>query len=194
MADQSTYRQVAQLHIESIDQGFLSTLGEGFLALMYQSIDECTDSVLLVEKDGSGRVTGFVTGGIGMRPIYRQMLRHWPRLIRSLAPALINPGKVKRILEILRRGRGENAPTDLPDHELLSIAVSPAARRGGVAQRLYTGLFEAFAAMGATSFQIVVGENLGPAHAFYQRMGAVPAAEISVHDGAKSIVYVHDLT
>ena len=32
------YRQVAALHATSIDQGFLSTLGEPFLALMYRAL------------------------------------------------------------------------------------------------------------------------------------------------------------
>lgn len=190
MRDPFVYRQVAQLHIACIDRGFLSTLGPGFLALMYQAIDETEGAVLLVETDDTGRVTGFVTGGTGMGAIYRRMLRRWPRLIATLAPSLINPRKVKRILEILRHSRGGDAPAGLPDHELLSIAVSRDARRGGVAARLYRGLSDRFAAMGADGFRIVVGESLGPAHAFYRRMGAEPAAEISVHDGASSTVYV----
>lgn len=33
------YRQVAQLQAENINQGFLSSLGPRFLALLYQAVD-----------------------------------------------------------------------------------------------------------------------------------------------------------
>ena len=33
--DSDIYRQVAWLHIASLDRGFLTTLGERFLALLY---------------------------------------------------------------------------------------------------------------------------------------------------------------
>lgn len=47
MSDQerrAIYRAVADLHTQNIDQGFLSTLGPGFLSLLYQAIDKNPES------------------------------------------------------------------------------------------------------------------------------------------------------
>lgn len=186
------YQQVALLHMECIDQGFLSTLGVSFLSLMYQSIDETNDAILFVEKDRNN-VVGFVTGTSNMRSIYKQMIRHTPRLIAYLFPTMINPRKIWQVIEILRHSGGRGSLKDLPPHELLSIAVSKAVRGSGIAQQLYIRLAEHFRVEGISSFRIVVGEALTPAHGFYQKMGAVPVHEICVHGNDRSIIYIQQL-
>jgi len=197
---QADYRRVGQLHAAMIDQGFLSTLGPRFLSLLYQAIDECPDACLLLARDGE-RVVGFVAGTLNMGQVYRQLLRHWLALGLSLAPSLLVPWRLWRIVEILRYSRGgpdrvrtldpQGAEVpQLPAAELLSIAVDPACQGRGVAADLYAGLKSFFATHGQGAFKIIVGAPLAPAHRFYQRMGAVPVAEIEVHRGAASTVYV----
>lgn len=159
MTPRERYRQVARLHIENLDQGFLATLGEGFLALMYEAINHA-EGVILLTDEADGQVRGFVTGGSGMGPIYRRMLRRPVRLAVALAPAL------------------------------LSIAVDAAWRGTGVAERLYTQLVAEFRSRGVESFRIIVGDALAPAHRFYRRMGAQPIGEVEVHKGERSTVYV----
>ena len=192
MADQDIFRQVARIHIESISQGFLTTLGENFLTLLYQAIDECDSSVLLIEEDEE-RVIGFVAGAAHMRPIYKQLLRRFPRLLVTLIPIIIKPGKIWRIIELFSYNR--NTPTFVGHmgHELISIAVLQKNMRQGTAQRLYGRLATYFYALGAPSFHIVVGASLKPAHGLYKRMGAKPMIEISVHDQEKSIIFLHEL-
>ena len=190
---QADYRRVAQLHAETIDQGFLSTLGPRFLSLLYQAIDECPDACLLLAREGD-RVVGFVAGTLNMGQVYRQLLRHWLALGLSLAPSVLVPWRLWRILEILRYSRGgggdATAVPTLPAAELLSIAVDPAGRGRGIAEDLYTRLKLFFGTRGLGEFKIIVGASLLPAHRFYRRMGAVPVAEIEVHRGAASTVYV----
>lgn len=192
MTPAERYRQVARLHVRCLDQGFLATLGEGFLALMYEAIDGAEASTLLVEEEG-GEVRGFITGGTGMGPIYRRMMRSPVRLGLSLAPVALRPRKVRRILEILRYSGAGGLPDGLPDAELLSLAVAPEWRGKAVADRLYQRLVEDFRCRGVDAFRITVGEALAPAHRFYQRMGATTAADIEVHGGEPSRVYVHRL-
>lgn len=192
MTRRERYRQVAQLHLRSLDQGFLGTLGEGFLALMYEAIDRAEGTVLLVAEDG-GQVQGFITGGTGMGSIYRTMLRSPVRLGLALAPALLRPAKVRRILEILRYSREAALPGGLPEAELLSLAVAPEWRGTAVAEGLYRRLVEDFRRRGVGAFRITVGETLAPAHRFYQRMGATVAGEVEVHGGEISKLYVHHL-
>lgn len=192
MGPEQRYREVAALHAANINQGFLAKLGVPFLALMYRAIDEATDSVLLVEEQG-GRVIGFVSGGLGMGPIYRRMLRHPIRLGLSLLPSLLDPKRLKRIVEILRYGGGSRSPSGMPHAELLSIAVDPVARGTGVAERLYRRLQGHFAQLGVPAFRITVGDSLTPAHRYYQRMGAKAIGRVEVHAGEGSVVYVQQV-
>lgn len=184
------HRQVAALHAAHIDQGFLATLGVPFLTLLYRAIDEGEDSVLLVEERG-GQVVGFVSGGLGMGPIYKRMLRSPARLAWVLLPSLFRPGRVCRIIDILRYGRRDPVRAGMPQAELLSIVVAPGARGGGVADMLYRRLVGHFAQRGVEAFRITVGDALAPAHRFYARMGATPAGRVEVHAGHGSTAYVH---
>ena len=192
MYDLETLRQVGKLHAENLDQGFLSTLGANFLFQMYRAIDECEGAVLLVETRELG-VVGFVSGAESMSLIYRQMLRHWPQLIRSLLPSLLNPIRVWRIFEILLYSRHEADPGKLPSFELLSIAVDAKYRGQGVSERLYQRLVNHCRASKKPAFKITVGDSLAPAHRFYRRMGAEVTGTAYVHGGERSLVYVHSI-
>lgn len=186
------YLQVAALHIASINQGFLSTLGVRFVALMYRAIDECESSAVFLDES-DGRIVGFVAGASSMRPIYKRMLHYWPALFAALLPSLIKPRRMWRILEILKYGRARQVNDALPDAELLSIAVDPAYRGQHRADFLYQKLAAYFRGRGDVAFKITVGEALAPAHRFYTRMGAVPMADVEVHEGEISTVYVQEL-
>lgn len=189
MEPRERYLQVAQLHVRCLDQGFLATLGERFLALMYEAIDAGQDSTLLtIERNGE--IAGFITGGVGMSSIYREMMRKPIRLAGALAPALFNVSRLRRIFEILRYGGGDSVPANLPGAELLSLAVAPEWRGKGLAEDLYQSLVERFQQRGVDAFRIIVGEALEPAHRFYRRVGAVAAGQVEVHEGELSTVYI----
>jgi len=188
------YRSVAALHINNINQGFLSTLGLRFVSLMYRAIDEENDCVLLVAHV-NGEAVGFVAGAMGMKPIYKRMLQYWPQLFWALLPSLLSPRRVWRIIEILRysRSTGGNTGAALPAAELLSIAVAPEFRGQRHAENLYQELCAHFLAHSVPAFKIVVGSALAPAHKFYQRMGAQATTQVEVHQGSTSTVYTQTL-
>lgn len=188
------YKQVARLHMQNIDQGFLASLGEGFLALLYEAIDANNQTVLVLAQENQ-RVVGFVAGAkTGMGPIYRQLLSQWWRLGWALAPAMLSPRKLWRIAEILMLTRKAPAIEGLPHAELLSIAVDPLHRGKGHAALLYIRLTDHFREQGSDGFRIVVGDPLEAAHRFYKRMGATPVGRIQVHQGQGSVLYVQSLT
>lgn len=188
-------RQVASLHAEGLKGGFLSSLGTEFLTLLYQAIDENENSILIVEMDGD-RVSGFVAGGSGMKPIYMRMLSHFPQLLVALAPQLLSFAKIRGILEIMLQSKGANSEsqnTRLPGHELLSIVVAPGYRGKGISEQLYQRLCAYFTERHIASFRILVGKELDTAHRFYLRMGAKAEYETSFHKDTVSTVYVHHL-
>lgn len=133
-----------------------------------------------------------------MGAVYRRMLRHWWRLGVALLPVLASPWKLRRIVEILHYGHSQSGvameiPVTVPTTELFSIAVDTAHRGKGHAEELYRKLERHFRSRGEPGFRIVVGAALLPAHRFYQRMGAQAVAQVEVHRGEQSVVYVHVL-
>ena len=190
--ERSDYAELARIHSSCIDLGFLSSLGLGFLSLLYEAIDADDNSHLILEKK-EGSVIGFVAGGRGMKSIYRKLLIRLPRLLVALFPAMLNPRKVSKIIELLFFAKKQNPVSSSPEAELFSIAVIQSARGSGLAQKLYNALGERFFQDGESAFCIVVGENLNQAHRFYQKMGAVPFAQVSVHKGQSSTLYRQDL-
>ena len=190
------HRQMAALHLQGLDRGFLASLGPRFLKLLYETIDADPDTHLIVDCEDE-RVIGFVTGGPGMGPVYQRLVRKGPRLVLALLPHIPRPRILRGVLDLMRYRRQHDAEDDvsvsLPRHELLSIVVDPTARGTGVAERLYQRLSDALRDDGAEGFRIVVGEELAPAHRFYRRMGAEPVATTSVHGGAPSTIYLQRL-
>lgn len=188
MTRPSIHRQVAELHASAISQGFLSELGPRFLTLLYEALDQSAASVLIVEVEGQ-KVSGFVSGGSGLGPVYWTLLRRFPALLFSLWPVIFSFRKLKRIAEVVLHTRSASAD-QFPTAELYSIAVSPEFRGTGVAERLYTKLRDEFKARGISEFKIVVGDALVPAQTFYRKVGAVPVSSVEVHDGVGSTVFV----
>jgi ribosomal protein S18 acetylase RimI-like enzyme len=188
----SDYRKIAQIHSTCIDLGFLSSLGLPFLTLLYEAIDADENSILILEKK-KDEVIGFVAGGRSMKSIYKKMLFRLPRVFIALFPSILNPPKIKKIIELLILGKKQKPVPSCPQAELLSIAVIESARGKGLAQKLYSALAQRFLQEGEPAFCMIVGETLSSAHRFYKKMGAVPLAQVSVHEGETSTLYQQDL-
>lgn len=191
------YRMAARLHSQSIDQGFLSSLGTRFLSLMYQAIDEADNSTLIVASEG-GKIIGFVSGTLGIGEVYRAMLKHRIGLAVALLPSLFSLRRVRRILEIAFYGRRKarknpEAGPEVPDAELLSISVDGAYRGKKHSDRLFQDLVGFFRSKNIPRFKIIVGASLAPAHSFYRRMGAKPAGTTEVHKGEISTIYIYEV-
>lgn len=193
MLTRDDYLEVARIHKEAISEGFLSTLGVSFLALLYESIDRAAGCVLIVER-ADGKIVGFVSGARGLGGVYRIMLGSWGRLFISLFPSLLSPSKLYRIGETVFFGKKSvDMGIELPHDELLSIAVSKEFRSKGHAEQLFRRLVSHFHETGVGKFKIVVGDALAPAHRFYCRMGAYPVARAEVHKGSGSTIYICDV-
>ena len=187
-------KSVARLHCQSINLGFLSQLGSGFLLYLYKSISKCDASVLIIAKYDND-VVGFISGSIGLGPVYKHLLVHYSLGVAlALVPNMISFSKLKRIAETLLYSKGENDAKGFPPGELLSLAVKDDFRRVGVAKQLCLELIKQFKKKGLKEFKIIVGEKLLAAQRFYEKLGAVKVGMIEVHKGSKSFVYQVDIS
>ena len=178
---------MARLHRESMPTAFLPQLGDGFLRQLYGGLAGDHEAVALVaERDGL--VIGFATGVPSVDRFYRRFyVRRGLPALMAAAPALSRPEVRRRVRETARY---PTASAALPQAELLSIAVAPAARAVGVGRGLARGIVEGLGRRGVRELKVVVGADDADANAFYARVGFRNAGELSVHDGTTSNVWV----
>ena len=184
------YLDVATLHMNTLETGFLPSLGIKFLTLMYKCIDESRFSTLIVEyKDN--QLQGFVTGFTGKSSLHKTLLYHPIELITILLPLMFNFKKILKILNILKHMRRSNNKK-LPKAELLTICVNENFRRKGVAALLYKKLTDYFKSKSILEFVIVVGVSL-EANAFYIKQGAAISGRVQIHSGSDSNIFIQKI-
>lgn len=187
---------IAKIHKESINKGFLSSFGDKFLSKLYHGINNDKNSRIFAYKV-EDKIVGFVCGTTTLIPAYKYLMKHQLfSTIKILIPKLISITVIKRVLETclypfkkIKRDDGQ----ELPSAELLSIAVIPEYRGKGISDKLYKELLCYFSALGIDKMKIIVGSQLLSAQQFYEKMGAEEVSEIEVHKGEKSKVYIHEI-
>ncbi len=184
--------KTAELHLNNIKDGFLSSLGADFLRLLYETVAGSKRSFCFLAKDHD-QFVGFASAALSPKRLYLEFfVRHFFPAFKALAPK-ISTKTVRALLETLmypfRKGKER-----LPSAELLSISVNEKYRGLGVSGRLFDLVAREFERRGAARFKIVVGCDLLQAQRFYEKMGCVPAGSIEVHKGRRSKVYVYAIT
>jgi glycosyltransferase involved in cell wall biosynthesis/ribosomal protein S18 acetylase RimI-like enzyme len=180
-------RFCARLHRKAISTGFLSSLGDGFLTVLYRALITDSAGIVLVAEDASGPI-GFVSGIADTGAFYRRFLKRsaLEAGVRAI-PRLVRPSAIRKVVETLRYGGDDHVGVSA---ELLSMAVIEERRGRGVAARLQDSLFEAFRDRKIEAVQVVVGSDNSTAIASYRRAGFEPAGQIQVHAGESSEVLV----
>lgn len=184
------YLDVAKLHMSCIKNGFLTSLGVKFLALMYRCINEANFSTLIV-KYNDCKLIGFVTGSLGTVSLYKKMFNHPLDLVLALFPIMFNINKIKKIFEIFNHMSGAKRKK-YPKAELLTICVDSDYRRQGVAIDLYQQLSNYFKSESISKFVIIVGQSL-KANSFYRNQGAEVVDGIEIHKNINSNLYIQKL-
>lgn len=182
-------RQVARLHIDSIQQGFLSALGEDFVTALYETLAVSTESFGYVAVTEDGGVVGFVSFTTNLRRLYRSVLRKRGLTFTTLLIRKVCSFSVlKRILETLFYPK-RIARLRLPEAELLSTGVSEQWRGRKIAQRLIERGFQECAARGIERIKVLVADFNDVANHLYRKTGFRLATQI-VNHGIVSNVYV----
>ncbi|MEJ7582511.1 MAG: GNAT family N-acetyltransferase [Acidimicrobiales bacterium] len=177
---------VAALHASAIPDGFLVTLGPRFLRRLYARITDSPHAYLLVTEDEHG-LTGHIAIALHTGRLYRHfLLRDGVRAAVVAAPLVLKAPR--RIWETLRYGTVDDS--DLPEAEVLSIAVAPRARGHGIGTALLRAGVAELVRRQVTAAQVVTASDNAAALRMYERVGFVPVRHTEVHRGVSQEVLV----
>ena len=176
-------RAAARLHATQIGEGFLSSLGPGFLTVLYRRIVAWPRSFLLVAEEG-GVVVGQAAATEDVGGLYRQFLLRDGLVAGTIAaPRLLR--RWRSTLETLRYPAGEG---ELPPAELLAVAVDSAWTGRGIGRALVSATNDELGRRGVANARVVVSASNAPALALYRSTGFRPSATIQVHADTRSEV------
>ena len=188
-------RSVAALHADRIREGFLTSLGTGFLRRLYRCVLASEDGFVLVAcadpasgpvPAATAPVVGFVAGVGSVGSLYRRFL------LRDgiVAGALAAPRLMRAVPRVVETLRYPAATGDLPDAEILAVAVAADAAGHGVGRSLVGAAIQEFIAAGVSSAKVVTTADNAHAIAMYRASGFVTETDVEVHSGRVSEVLV----
>ena len=191
--NQEDISQIVAIHRKEIGQGFLSSLGDKALQLIFSLAAESKSGVLLAAKDAEqGQACGFVLGTVDTRAFYRDFLfTKSLSAVISLAPKLFSFEKLRKVFETLLYP-SKSEIQEMPKAELMDIAVLRNYQGTGLAQLLFYKFSEVLRESGVETFRITTGESLVRAQRFYERLGAKEVASIQIHQGQETLVYIYE--
>jgi ribosomal protein S18 acetylase RimI-like enzyme len=179
-------RFAAELHVERIQEGFLSQLGISFLTRLYRRVVAFPDSFLLIADRGAEPV-GFLAGTVDIGGLYRRfLLRDGVSAGVVAAPQLVR--SLPRVMETLRYGAQSKGPGPGPVAELLAVAVSPKVEGQGLGRMLVAAFFDELSDRGTAAAKVVVGGGNSGAISLYRRAGFGNDEQLEVHRGSQSLV------
>ena len=183
--------EAARLHIAGISTGFISSLGQAFVAALYESIATDDGSFGFVATENH-RVVGFTAFTTDLSKLYRHVIRNrGHRFVLVLARKMLSVRVLKRVFDNLcYPSRTEKM--NLPRAELLSIAVVPEEKGKGIGAALISAGFEECRKRGIDKVKVLVAAANVPANRLYQKAGFVCAGRIDSH-GVLSNIYVAEI-
>lgn len=191
LANKKDCFQIAKIHCKEIKKGFLSQLGEKFLSKLYEAMATSKFAFVMVAKD-KGRVVGIISGCINIDKFYRDFFKkYFFKISLILFPKIFKISILRKIFETLKYPKQKNK--ELPKAELLTVAVSADFQGEGVAEKLFKGFLNEIKKRKVKQFKVVVGEELGRAIRFYEKVGFQLHSSISIHKNKQSRIYIFTL-
>jgi len=181
---------VSKLHSEALTIGFMSTLGEDFLGIIYEGVAASDQGVVYVSEEDS-RVVGFVAGSTDTTRLFKEIYKkQLPRLAGNLAFKTLRKPAIIR--NLMLSSRYPKLAGDFLPAELLSIAVSEDVRGKGIGTALVETLIEYFWKQGVDRFKVSVDQRLSGADKFYENLGFKLSDTIEIYD-KKMDIYAYDI-
>jgi len=178
--------QMARLHVEGIKTGFISSLGEDFLTVLYEAIagSEFGFGFVALDKD---RVVAFLAMTTDLGRLYRSVvLKKGLRFALVLAGKMLSSGTLKKAVQsLLYPSRVKKL--SLPCAELLSVVTDPEYRGRGLAGELLRRTLEECRRRGIGEFKVLVGAEMESANNWYIKHGFKLRGRMDSHGRASNI-------
>ena len=131
-------KQVVNIHRQEIRQGFLSSLGNKALELLFSLAVESNYGVLLIAKNANNRkVCGFLLGTVDTGKFYKDFLiKKSFQAIIVLIPKMLSLDTIRKLMETLFYP-SKSEIQDMPNAELLDIAIVKEHQGTGLARSLF---------------------------------------------------------
>lgn len=162
---------VVDIHLQSFQGFFLSTLGSQFLNELYSGILIDENGIALVARQENGQVIGFVAGTSHPNQFYKRLLikRWWAFAIAAIPSLLKNPRIFMRLMRAFQKP-GER--TNCQSAELMSIAVHPKLQGGGAGKLLVNIFIQEARSRGCQNVILTTDAlNNNPVNTFYMNCG-----------------------
>lgn len=192
LAAQNDAADIAGIHYDEIDRGFLRSLGKGVLTGLYEAVIGNPESFAIIARE-NGIIVGFIAGSTNIGSLYKDFFRkHAWRVVVSGFFTMLNPRKWKSITEILRYPEKQNI-RNLSAAELIAIAVKKEFQERGIAKKMFEAFVEEMVKRNISEFKAVVGEELVSAITMYEKLGFRFNERIAVHGKSQSRIYVYTI-
>lgn len=180
--------QVAALHIQCINTGFISSMGIDFVTSLYDAIVKSKSSFGVVAVRNE-KVIGFVAFTTNLNKLYKSIIRRKGlKFSLLLASNTLSLRRIKKIFETLFYP-ARTKRMSLPSAELLSIAVGPEERGKGLAGKLIEKGFQLCRKTGVDKVKVLIGADNKAGNKLYLKTGFELIGQI-VNHGVLSNIYV----
>jgi ribosomal protein S18 acetylase RimI-like enzyme len=182
-AEKNDAPEIAKIHKEEINKGFLSFLGIPILRLFYQTIIVYKGGFCFLVKE-NGNILGFVAGCVDLKDFNKYFLKKNIFFITLIMISKIfNPFVRKKIKENFLHIKREDG---LPKAELLSIAVRKDFHGRKLGSMLVARFVEEMKKRGVKNFKVLVGKELN-LFGFYTKNGFELVPEYNNSESTSSI-------
>lgn len=172
---------VAEIHMASQSGTFLTALGSDFLTLLYKQISQSSRGMSYVALNND-EIIGFVVGTLHTKALFKEIALKSPVHLTWLVfkQALKRPILFWQAVKTLAYPAHGTTP-DLPEAELLALAVDIDWRNQQIGSQLVRQLIQSMTAVGIEKVVVTVdGDNTG-ALRFYLRHGFVSTATFEMY-------------
>jgi len=178
---------IARIHRKSIKTGFLSTFGDKFLTRLYEFIISSNYCVCYINRLEEKPV-GFICISLNSKKMYNDFLK------KNLYLATIiftkNVLSVNRLIKVFDHLFYNSKKRNLPNAELLSVAVIEDFKRKKIGSKLFNEAMSYFQRNNVNNFVITTGADNIESNEYFKRNKCKLIKKVSIHRNQNSHIYI----